>query len=167
MFAKVKDASVLIYPYTMETLRSENPYTNFSQNKSLIELYEGTEDQIQTGARIVEVAFQNFETCLRNQVVTQNSEPHQDDDGNFVLGYTITEKTGSDLEQAETEILADFAEKIAYIKQEHGHNVSPESTLTETKKAEWVSYFAQLDNLSELEGYPWSFNFPAPPTDGE
>jgi len=165
MFAKVKDTSVLVYPYTMDTLKSENPYTNFNGETNLIGLYEGTEDQIETGASIVEVTFLSMPNSKRNQIVTKNATPHKDDDGNWVLGYTITEKTGAELEQAEAETLLAYTEKVSYIKQEYAQNVSPESTLTEAKKAEWVSYFSALDNISELEGYPWVFDFPEMPTD--
>jgi len=165
MYAKVKGASVLIYPYTMDTLKSENPYTNFNGKTDLMSLYQGTENQKETGARIVEVTVLKLQSYQRNQDVILNDEPHQNDEGDFVLGYTITEKTGTDLEQEEIKTLSIYEEKISYIKQEYAQNVSSESNLSEAKKAEWVSYFEELDNISELEGYPWSFEFPNMPSE--
>jgi hypothetical protein len=55
MYAKQKNGVILKYPYLLEDLQMENPYTSFDNRFSLSEWYLKTEDAINTGAEIVEV----------------------------------------------------------------------------------------------------------------
>lgn len=55
MYAKQKNGVILKYPYLLEDLQMENPYTSFDGRFSLIEWYLQTEDAINSGAEIVEV----------------------------------------------------------------------------------------------------------------
>lgn len=167
MFAKIKGETVVVYPYTREVWQSENPHTYFTQDRSLIDCYEGTEDQVETGCRVVAVKQEGVPYCPPNKNVSKNTTPHRNDDGDFVLGYTLSDKTGDDLATAEAEMIEQLSEKVVRAKQEYAHTIADDSTLSAERQAEWTAYFDALDNLASLDGYPWSFTYPACPSDEE
>ena len=167
MYAKVNGSAVIVYPYTMETLQSENPHTKFNANNTVLENYVGTEDQLSNGYEVVSVTYADPEYCPPNKVLTENDMPHQDEEGNFVIGYTMVDKTGDALASAEAEVIAELDAKVANSKIEYAYTIAEDSPLSSDLQSQWVSYFAALDDLANLDGYPWSFDFPAiPPTEG-
>ena len=163
MYAKVKDNEVMVYPYTMETLQNENPHTKFDVKKTIVELYDGTEDQIATGCTIVEVTHDNEKYCPPNKEMIADELPHINENGNCVIGYTQVLKESDAFAEAEQAVIKQLTDKIANSKIEYAHTIAADSTLSSELQAQWVEYFNSLDNISSLEGYPYSFTFPTRP----
>lgn len=53
-YAKIKDGSVVKYPYTQQDLATENPHTNFGDTSNLAEKYIGTTAS-EDGSFVIEV----------------------------------------------------------------------------------------------------------------
>ena len=55
MYAKVHKNTVLVYPYTWENLKSENPFTAYDNRFTISEWYSKTEEALVGDKNIVEV----------------------------------------------------------------------------------------------------------------
>lgn len=73
-YAKIKDGAIVKYPYTQDDLLSENPYTNFSNGKSLSENYIGTEAS-QDGSFVIDVKMNRPDFNLDSQQATHSEMP--------------------------------------------------------------------------------------------
>lgn len=95
-YAKVSNGNVVSFPYSWETLKTENPYSVFDDRFSLPEWYAQTEICAQTSSFIVEVS------TLSRPVVDAalfNIEPPSTPefvDGAWVLRWQVLEKTAEE-----------------------------------------------------------------------
>lgn len=104
IFAKVSsDNELLLFPYTFDTLKQENPNTKWSNTtlnkKNIKELYELTEDCLNNGNILVEVntlPLPDYDEYLYNCLV--------DDvptlvDGEWSFGFTLIELTDEEIQK--------------------------------------------------------------------
>lgn len=164
MYAKVNGSSVIVYPYDESTLQSENPNTRFNFGKSsLADLYDGTEDQVSSGCTIVEVEKDIPDYLAPNKVATYNASPSMTEGGDWVLGYTVSDRDASEVSQAETEVTQELTDKITAAKDEFAWTIAADSALSSELQSEWTAYFTALDAISDQENYPWDVTFPTRP----
>lgn len=98
-YAKIKDSTVIMYPYTWDDLTSENPNTNFDDRYDIIGWYNQTEDSLNNSYTLVEVGYGEYPTVdNRTQIVTLSETPSIEGD-KWVLGYTITNKNQQEITQ--------------------------------------------------------------------
>lgn len=99
LYAKVHGTEVLQFPYTLDTLRSENPYTEYDNRFDVIGWYNQTEDARRDGKSIVEVIEQEPPTInTTSQILEKDSLPSLIDN-NWILGWEIIERTADEIAQ--------------------------------------------------------------------
>jgi hypothetical protein len=54
-YAKVNGSELIKFPYTPGDFKEENPFTAINPKKTLPEMYDGTEEALDTGNEVVEV----------------------------------------------------------------------------------------------------------------
>lgn len=154
MYVKIIDGAVDQFPYTIESLRGDNPNTSFPKNPS-DELLEGF------GVYAVNpVPRPSFD--IRTQTVAQNDEPHLED-GQWFIGWTITDKTADEItahDTAEGEIMR--LRRNELLEKSDWTQVS-DSPLSDTDKAAWATYRQSLRDISSQEGFPNSITWPTSP----
>ena len=98
MFAKVQSGILIKYPYDLNDLRAENPFTIFDIITDLPTLYSRTEEAAVSGAQLVEVVCASDPAYdPGTQVVIPASAPTLID-GIWVLGNSITQLTQSGID---------------------------------------------------------------------
>ena len=74
--AKVKNSTLIQYPYGFSELQSENPYTNFGSNTDVAFWYPKTEDAINNGYALAEVIISDVpQINPETQTCSQNTTP--------------------------------------------------------------------------------------------
>lgn len=111
-YAKIINNSIVIFPYTWETLQSENPHSVFDSRFTLPEWYTQTENSSASNADIVEVLelpVPDIDSALFNL-----SPPNTPEfiDGSWVLAWKVTEKTPEEKTAFET-LNAQYASQTA------------------------------------------------------
>jgi len=83
MFAKIKNNQIVKFPYDINDLQLENPYTYYGANFDFIETYNKTEDAINNQYELVEVvpdtipSYDNTKQMIqydKNNVVLENGK---------------------------------------------------------------------------------------------
>jgi hypothetical protein len=98
-YAKVKDSTLLKYPYTWDDLLVENPYTKFDDRYELADWYNKTNDCLLDGNELVEViAEDGFDVDHRTQNYTVSQSPVKKN-GVWVLELIVTEKTEDEIHE--------------------------------------------------------------------
>lgn len=164
MYAKVSGQSVLKYPYTFEDLQAENPYTKFPDSVDLAALYEGTEDQIATGARIVAVQTAPVPVCDANR---QRLVPHTlpaEYAGIWTISCDVVDLPSNEVLANTQSIGAVVQAKIDAVLSETAWTVEPNSGLPPDKVQEWATYRTVLAAVSQQPGFPFEYTLPVKPT---
>ena len=94
MFAKIKDTAIVTFPYGYDDLQAENPYTRFTGNIDLMEIFPQTEEATLRGHVLVPVTVQekpyiySFQDAVLAQLPTWEY-------GNLVLLWDVRVKPSS------------------------------------------------------------------------
>jgi hypothetical protein len=102
MYAEILNNQVIKYPYTLEQLQSDNPYTNYDERYDVVGWYNLTEKAITTGSTLVDVEEQPFpEYNGVTQAIIKHTVPVYKND-KWIFGWDIVDKTQEriDLEQS-------------------------------------------------------------------
>jgi hypothetical protein len=92
-YAKIINNSIDIFPYTWETLQSENPHSVFDDRFTLAEWYDQTENSNVSNANVVEVLELPIPTIDPNVFNLSPPTIPEFIDGAWVLAWKTTEKT--------------------------------------------------------------------------
>jgi hypothetical protein len=99
MFAKIKNTTVLKYPYTFADLKDENPHTNFGVVEDLKKLYDVTEDAEKNGSVLQPVSIDSLPSFdPANQNCVLQSAPVLKN-ASWVLPYAVTQKTQAEIDK--------------------------------------------------------------------
>lgn len=99
-YAKINSKNeILIFPYSSENLRQENPYTAFGADKTLIELYSTTEDAVNNNYSLVEVIEENRPSVDTNYKNVVKDELPSLINGVWNLKYTVTDKSQEEIDK--------------------------------------------------------------------
>lgn len=95
-YAKVKDDQLLKFPYNWGDLSAENPYTSYDSRFDLAGWYEQTEEGVSTGNKVVKVYLQESPEIDNMHKIKYDDQPVLED-GNWVLKYTVVEKSEDEI----------------------------------------------------------------------
>jgi len=164
MYAKVKMDAIVQFPYSMDDLQAENPYTNFDAQKSIEELYAVTEDAINTGCTIVFVSiednmhsFDPLKKAVRDDLPTLI-------ESNWIWKWHYENKTEQEIEEYSPTVASDSLMKANNALETTAWTQEPDSGLTPDKIEEWRIYREELSNISSQPGFPLAFVWPKVPT---
>lgn len=159
-FAKIKDSTLVVFPYTYQTLSQENPSTNFAGG-SLIDLYAAT-DAASDGSAVVEVHEVEDPIGLdHTQKIVKNDTPTLKD-GIWVLDKTVVSKTTEELaEDTEVESGKVRNKRNSALTATDWTQLADASELT---KNAWKEYRQKLRDLPDQQGFPWNVEWPSYPT---
>lgn len=87
MLAKIKDNAVVTFPYGYDNLQAENPYTRFTGNIDLMELFPQTEEALLRGYTLVQVTVKDKPQTLPREEAVLDDAPTLED-GQWVLNWT-------------------------------------------------------------------------------
>lgn len=97
LFAKIKNNSIVQFPYGWDTLFTENPNSTYDNRFSLAEWYAQTELAITEEDSVVEVTEEpapEFDAATHN--LSKQANPTLVDDV-WVLGWNVTAKTPEEI----------------------------------------------------------------------
>lgn len=94
MYAKISNGAVEQFPYSLSDLRRDNPNTSFPQNpeNSLLQSWDVFE--------VTQLSEPNDDPNANH--INPNDAPHLEN-GQWVLGWTVTAKTAAEVQQATDE----------------------------------------------------------------
>ena len=159
VYAKIKNNSVIKYPFTLEDLQSENPYTNY-EGIDILNVYPTTETGIQEGSVLVEVLdtqkpkFDNTADSLYKDIIS--SEIPELVDGVWKIVHTIVDKSESVVTSA---ILSRRDNTLISIENAK----LTDSTLSASDIEKLDQYESELNQIESLEGFPYTFDWPLAP----
>lgn len=91
MLAKIKDNTVVTFPYGYDNLQSESPHTRFTGNINLMELFPQTEEALLRGHELVQVTVDDKPILRPMQEAVLATTPTLKD-GNWVLKWAVSFK---------------------------------------------------------------------------
>jgi len=154
MYVKVTDGEIDQFPYTLESLREDNPTTSFPKNPSsdLLESF---------GLYTVNpVPMPTIDE--RTQFIAQNSQPHLED-GQWFRGWTVTDKTADEISDYDAFMGDRMRTRRNELLEKSDWTQVPDSPLSDADKAAWATYRQSLRDISSQEGFPNSITWPTSP----
>ena len=93
--------NILMYPYTFDDLKNENPNTKYNMKKSLVDYYNSTEEAIDNQYNLYEVILDNsipeeYDHAVHSLIFME--EPEFDGE-NWRLAYVMREASIEELEE--------------------------------------------------------------------
>lgn len=168
-YAKVKGTQVIQYPWNIDNLREENPYTQFDVMSVLDNLQEvyATTDSAKDGSTIVEVVEfpEPLLTDSRYKKYEIGTSPVLKD-GVWGLETKIVDKTDEEYkfgEETKRNIEIDRRDhELKYTDWTQATDVPPE-LLSGVDKQKYAEYRQKLRDLPLQTGFPWTHTWPARP----
>lgn len=160
VWAKVQGNTVIQFPYTLGSLLAENPFTNFGNDPDIAAIFPDTEAAIRDGYALAGVVYlPEPEYDRRTQKAERNVLP-QMQDGGWVLGWTIVDKTAQEIASAD-------AEKASSVRNDRNARLSAcdwtqvgDAPISDATKASWAAYRQALRDLPSQDGFPWNVSWP-------
>ena len=159
MFAEIKNNTVVTFPYNYDSLIKANPYTNFDNSLTLLEMYKGTESNL-SGCSLVRVKIDPDPVVdeATQELVLDSMPTYRD--GSWVLSWTFNPLT---TEQQ----LSRHALKAATVRETRTQRLK-DSDWTQVAdapvdKAAWAIYRQALRDVPSQAGFPWDVQWPTQP----
>ena len=153
MYAKIKDNTVVQYPYGLDNLYVENPHTNFGIVENLVATFATTENGVD-GHTLVEVKLV--------QPIVDHTKNFTEGTPSLVDSIWIQTWVTSDASQEEID--SRVASKIVEVQQEITRlKAGIPSNVSEQQQIFWELYSMQLDLVSQQTNYPWRITWPNKP----
>ena len=93
VYAEVQGSTLIQYPYTLQSLMDENPYTNFGPDPDIAAIFPETNTAITMGYILQPVVFLPKPAYdPATQICTQNNQPTLESNI-WTLGWTIAQMT--------------------------------------------------------------------------
>ena len=143
MFVKITNGNVDTYPYSVRQLRRDNPNTSFPKKVS---------DAILEGYGVYPVSLASVPSFVeRTQKLNQNTQPHLED-GQWVLGWTITDKTAEEIQE--------YDDNEAASVRSRRDGLLTNSDWTQVADApvnaqSWATYRQALRDITDHENFPY------------
>lgn len=96
MYAKVNKGDVIIYPYTIDNLLEENPYTNYDSRFNVAEWYAQTKEYEESENEVVVVNRKTYSFDQTIEKVVYDTQPSLED-GDWVLNGSIVPRTPEEI----------------------------------------------------------------------
>jgi hypothetical protein len=159
MYAKIKDNIVVKYPYTIEDLYSDNPYSLYNQNVNMLDIFPTTEQHILHQYSLVEV-FSISPPPFDEKMEKINEINPIFQDGEWRQQFAIVEM--SEFEKNEKSQL-----KATEVRRKRNQMLA-DSDWTQISdspvdKQPWAAYRQLLRDITDQEGFPYNINWPVTP----
>ena len=159
MFAKIKDGAVVQFPYGMNELQAENPYTNYNGAYDVAAVFPTTEAATVHGQEVVPVTRLPLpEHEQRTQLVTLG-EPVMAD-GEWTVGWVVTNKT-------QEQVNSENADQASQVRNDRNAKLAASDWTqladSTANKAAWATYRQALRDVTGQQGFPWTITWPEQP----
>jgi hypothetical protein len=159
MFAEVKGDMVVTWPYNYDTLCQANPSTAFPSNKTLLEMYSGTESNLDGNVLVKVVEQPQPSYDAKTQTVAQAAQPVLSN-GEWQLGWVVSTLTAEQQAAAQDR-------KAASVRVERNQKLK-DCDFTQLVDAPvdrqaWVIYRQNLRDITSQSGFPWNVTWPEEP----
>ena len=159
MYAEVKGSTVVIWPYDYDTLCKKNPYTTFPSDTPILELYKGTDANLDGNSLVFVKQEPQPNVNPRTQIAVVNSLPNLNG-SDLVMGWTVQTMTPEQQNSA-------TAAKAKAVRDERDKKLSDSDWTqlpdTPVDKTAWASYRQELRDISKQTGFPWEVTWPTAP----
>jgi hypothetical protein len=152
MYVKIKNGTVVQYPYTLAELLSDNPATSFPKNISA---------ELRESFGVYEVDYEGAPEYNPKTHRVEHSALPSLVNGKWMLTKKVVAKT-------QEQIDSDTAGKAAQVRAER--NVKLTSTdwtqgkdIADSVSSQWATYRQALRDLTDQEGFPYTIEWPTKP----
>lgn len=158
-YAKVYLGQLLKFPYSLDELRLDNPFTKYEDNVDVAEIFPHTEEATQKGNTLVEVTDSPMPAY---DPITHRIEARGPvlSDGVWVRGWEIVAKS-------EEEIAMFKAQTAQLVKMRIEHLIEHCSLLQSAndpaRKNALAAYRQALRDVTIQAGFPWEIEWPESP----
>ena len=159
MYAKIKDSTLVTYPYGWGQFVADNPYTNYGQNTDFVTLFPST-TLGQEGYTLV--------------AVTQVTQPTIDPitqyiaEGTPVLENGVWTQVWNVTQASAEEVAQRNASQASNIRKQRDAKLAKcdwtQVADASVDKAAWATYRQALRDLPKETGFPWTMTWPTDPT---
>ena len=159
MYAKIKDSTLVTYPYGWGQFVADNPYTNYGQNTDFVTLFPST-TLGQEGYTLVAVT----------QVTQPTIDPITQDiaEGTPVLENGVWTQVWNVTQASSEEIAQRNASQASNIRKQRDAKLAKcdwtQVADASVDKAAWATYRQALRDLPKETGFPWTMTWPTDPT---
>lgn len=104
VYAEVKGTTLIQFPYTLESLQAENPYTNFGPDPDVEAIFPQTTTAIENGYTLAPVVYlptPSYDPAT--QIPIQDSQPSLVN-GVWQLGWTVRPLTPQEMESQKQQV---------------------------------------------------------------
>jgi len=159
MYAKIKDSTLVTYPYGWGQFVADNPYTNYGQNTDFVTLFPST-TLGQEGYTLVAVT----------QVTQPTIDPITQDiaEGTPFLENGVWTQVWNVTQASSEEIAQRNASQASNIRKQRDAKLAKcdwtQVADASVDKAAWATYRQALRDLPKETGFPWTMTWPTDPT---
>jgi len=162
MYAKIKDSTLVTYPYGWGQFVADNPYTNYGQNTDFVTLFPST-TLGQEGYTLVAVT----------QVTQPTIDPITQDiaEGTPVLENGVWTQVWNVTQASSEEVAQRNENQASYVRKQRNTKLTacdwtqaPDNPMASATKTAWATYRQALRDLPKESGFPWTFDWPTDPT---
>jgi len=161
MFAKVKDNTIIQFPYGIDELKIDNPHTKYDNNTDVAVVFPTTESSTIDGCELVGVMTDEVPIFdAKTQKIVQSQLPFKRNDV-WYIGWDIVDLT--DEEQADllkNKSAAVRSQRLTLLKES---DWTQGKDIPDSVSAIWAEYREQLRNISQQENFPWEVSWPQVP----
>jgi len=161
MYAKVKNNTIIKFPYGIIELLEDNPYTKYDYEIDVAEVFTHTEECMLRGCQLVQVLHSPApEYIISSQKIIQASTPVLID-GDWIIEWIIVDLTPLEI--------SDAIQQQADIVRKERNNKLKETDWTQMKdvpeeiSSKWVTYRQTLRDIPSQSEFPWNVFWPTLP----
>ena len=159
MYAKIKDSTLITYPYGWGQFVADNPYTNYGQNTDFVTLFPST-TLGQEGYTLVAVT----------QVTQPTIDPITQDiaEGTPIVENGVWTQVWNVTQASSEEIAQRNASQASNVRKQRDAKLTKcdwtQVADAPVDKATWATYRQALRDLTKETGFPWTITWPTDPT---
>jgi hypothetical protein len=159
MHAKIKDGSLVKFPYGMADLQIENPFTNYNGAYDVAAIFPTTEGATVHGQEIVPVTMLPAPEHDQRTQTVELGQPSLTD-GEWTVGWIVTNKTQEQLDQAN-------AAQASQVRNDRNAKLAASDWTqladSTANKAAWATHRQALRDVTKQSGFPWTITWPEQP----
>lgn len=161
MYAKIKNGTVVSFPYGVSEFIADNNNTNYGIDFDMAQIFPST-DLASQGFECVEVQTpQTPEINSRTERLDQAQQPELVN-GQWVLPWVVVQKTQAE-QQADLDAAAKFERKIRDAKLASCDWTQLADSPSSINKVAWAVYRQALRDITKQAGFPWAVQWPTAP----
>ena len=145
VYVKVENSQVAEYPYSIRSLRNDNPNTSFPKTMS---------NNALANWGVYPVTISDIPSyTARTQNVEQNTSPTLVD-GTWTLSWTVSSKTSEETTKFDEGVAEDNRRIRNDLLADSDWTQMNDSPLANDVKTQWATYRQELRDMSDLDAWP-------------